>query len=271
MVIERRRGVAARILVAAMPTITDNAICIRRWDFSESSQTVSLFARDHGVLRGIVKGAKREKGRFSGGLDLLTLGQVVAIVKPTSELATLTEWTLLRTFRAVRMSLSANRAGLYMADLVHHMLRDHDPHPPLFSAFELALGALDNESAIGLTLLTFQWTLLDESGYRPELALDAATGKALPGGDKTLAFSAAAGGVVADTGTGERWRVRPETISLLRRISGSGAPDDESVALDTVDRANRLLAAYFREILGHEPNAMRWAFTDLGRPTTGGT
>ena len=42
-----------------MPTITDNAICIRRWDYSETSQTVSLLLRNHGVIRGLVKGAKR--------------------------------------------------------------------------------------------------------------------------------------------------------------------------------------------------------------------
>jgi hypothetical protein len=29
-------------------------------------------------------------------------------------------------------------------------------------------------------------------------------------------------------------------------------------------RANRLLAAYAREILGHELPTMRWAFSDLG-------
>ncbi|MCH7602254.1 MAG: recombination protein O N-terminal domain-containing protein, partial [Planctomycetes bacterium] len=62
-----------------MPTISDYAICIRRWDFSETSQTVSLFTRESGIIRGLAKGAKREKGNFSGGFDLLTLGQVVAI------------------------------------------------------------------------------------------------------------------------------------------------------------------------------------------------
>ena len=42
-----------------MPTISDYAICIRRWDFSETSQTVSLFTRESGIIRGLAKGAKR--------------------------------------------------------------------------------------------------------------------------------------------------------------------------------------------------------------------
>ncbi|MHC4100282.1 MAG: DNA repair protein RecO, partial [Planctomycetota bacterium] len=56
-----------------MPPVTDNAICIRRWDYSETSLTVSLFLRNHGVVRGMAKGAKRARGSFEGGIDLLTL------------------------------------------------------------------------------------------------------------------------------------------------------------------------------------------------------
>ena len=111
-----------------MPTISDYAICIRRWDFSETSQTVSLFTRESGIIRGLAKGAKREKGKFSGGFDLLTLGQVVAIVKPGRDLATLTEWDLQDTNRHLRANLRVNKTALYIADLIHHMLTDHDPH-----------------------------------------------------------------------------------------------------------------------------------------------
>ncbi|MEY3021187.1 MAG: hypothetical protein RIS86_383, partial [Planctomycetota bacterium] len=82
-----------------MPNLVDQAICIRQWDWSETSQTVSLFCRAHGVLRGLAKGARRERGSFSGGIDLLARGEVVAVTKPDRELQTLTAWTLLQIFR----------------------------------------------------------------------------------------------------------------------------------------------------------------------------
>ena len=245
-----------------MPTITDNAICIRRWDYSETSQTVSLFGRAHGILRGIAKGAKRGKSKFSGGIDLLTYGQVVAIVKPNTDLATITEWHLVEIFRALRERLTANRAGVYMADLIHHMLREHDPHPQLFDAFRESLIALADSQQIAMTLLRFQWSILCETGYRPHVDQDAKTGRPLAEDASTLAFSASAGGVVADTGAGDRWRVRRETITLLRAVAhGESTLDADAAA---VDRANRLLAAYIREVLGAEPNAMSWAFPDMG-------
>jgi len=241
-----------------MPTVTDNAICIRRWDYSETSQTVSLFLRNNGIVRGIVKGAKRVGGNFDGGIDLLTHGQVVAIVKPSSDLATVTAWHVLEIFRPLREHVGANRAGLYMADLIHHMLTDHDPHQRLFDETRNALASLDQTDRHGQTLLAWTWVLLSETGYRPELDRDAETGGPLPAQTPTLAFSASAGGVVADTGATDRWRVRRETVDLLRQVAAGESPDTES------DRANRLLAFYIRAILGREPNSMRWVFPSLG-------
>ncbi len=245
-----------------MPTISDTGICIRRWDFSETSQTVSLFLRDAGIIRGLVKGAKRPGGAFSGGIDLLSLGRVAAIVKPTSELATVTEWHLLETFPALRESLEANRAGLYMADLIHHMLNEHDPHPRLFDAMLAALRALSEAPAAPHTLLRFEWALLCETGYRPQLDRDARTGQELPASGPTLAFSAGAGGVVSDTGEPDRWRVRRETIELIRDVASGGSPEAEP---GRWRRGARLLAAYIRQVLGTEPKAMRWAFPELSR------
>lgn len=245
-----------------MPTITDNAICIRRWDYSETSQTVSFFARRHGIIRGLLKGAKRAKGRFGGGIDLLTYGEIVAIIRPDGDLATVTHWHLLEIYRALHQHLAANRAGLYMADLVHHMLREHDPHPRLFDALRSALAQLEDVHHAQGTLLRFQWSLLCETGYRPQLDRDAASGKALPPASATLAFSATAGGVVADTAPADRWRVRRETINLIRAVA-AGDPTEEFHD-QFFERANRLLGAYIRELIGVEPPTMKWMLGDLG-------
>jgi DNA repair protein RecO (recombination protein O) len=255
--------------------VTDEAICIRHWDFSETSQTVSLFSRSHGLLRGLAKGSKRVGGRFSGGIDLLTRGQVVAIVKPGRELSTLTDWTLLSTYRSLRTSLGANQSAYYVVDLVQRLVADGDPHPKLYDAVVDSLRALDEGQDCAAVLLAFQWLLLDEAGYKPSLKdpneLDAQDAT-------TLHFAPDGGGLVANGG----WKVRRPTVELLRAVAAAmdDSPDDATADVagseldaarravlqespEVIARANRLLAAYIRHILGTFPETMRALFADL--------
>jgi len=249
-----------------MASIRDEGVCVRHWDFSETSQTVSLLTRDHGLLRGLAKGARREKGAFSGGIELLTRGEVVAIVK-SSSMATLTAWDLQETFPGVRSSLGSFHAGMYMADLCGQLLREGDPHPGAFEGLIGALRSLRGEGASDPALLVFQWSLLAECGYEPELTRDVRRGTAL-GAAPTYAFAPGLGGLITDADAGgvHAWRVRSETVELLRATARSGPPG--SSPAEAIGRANRLLATYVREILGKEPPSMGVLFDERvgGRP-----
>jgi len=246
-----------------VPTIRDEAVCLRRWEFSETSQTVCLLTREHGVLRGLAKGARRDRGRFSGGFDILTRGEVVAIVKPGRDLATLTDWHLQDTARALRLSLEAHRAGLYVADLIYHMLTDQDPHSALFDRLVAALVKLGDPAEVAGALLRLQWAVITECGYRPVTDRDVRTGKPLPAAARTLAFDPEAGGLTHDPTGGSGWLVRRATADLLEALNS----DDEGVPLPaetaTIDRANRLLAVYLRGILGFELGSTQWCFGTL--------
>lgn len=245
---------AAGRTIPAVPTLVDQAIVIRLWDWSETSQTVALFTREHGVLRGLAKGARREKGRFSGGFELLTRGEVVAITKASSDLATLTDWDLQETFPTVRRDLRAHYAAVYFADLVQHFVTDSDPHPALWDALLDALRSLRAGADPGPALLAFQWSALSEAGYRPDLAEPA--GDAAPA---TYGFDPLEGRLTHDPGgaPGAVWRVRASTIRALRLVESqrTGATHAKVDALsgEDVDRANRLLAAYARWVLGRSP------------------
>jgi len=310
-----------------MGRFASEAICIRHWDFSETSQTVSLFSRDRGLIRGLAKGSKREKSRFSGGIELLTRGRITAITKSGRELATLTEWDLEEIFPAISRDLRAYYAGMYFADLAQHLVSQGDTHPRLFDALAQMLRGMVTPSSVGggvgnrandchkerydavaVSVLGFQWAILCEAGYRPVLDENAETGGKLAanGGEErngdgaengdtvlktakaTVAFSARAGGVVADTGAGDRWRVRWETIALLRRVAqewdDAGWVDEGNEEVEKpvflelsrilagydgvqgvkVERANRLLAAYLRTILDRELATMKSVIGEIG-------
>ncbi len=238
----------------------DHAFCIRHLDWSETSQVVALLTREHGQVRGLAKGSKRMSpssiARFSGGIELLTRGEVVGIVKPSAELATITEWDLQESYPHLRSDLTAHRLALYAADLAHAMVAEQDAHPRVFDALAQLFDGVREAASGGAALLRYQWVVLEDCGYRPELELDAETGEPL-GAAASYLFDARAGGlrvakgldVPAANGSGP-WRVRRETVEMLRSVArGEEVQSAKPQAAQATERANRLLCVYIRAIL----------------------
>jgi DNA repair protein RecO (recombination protein O) len=247
-----------------VPPLRDQAIVLRQWEFSETSQTVSLLTRDHGVLRGLAKGCRRDRSTFSGGFEALTRGEIGASVRPNSELATLTDWDLQEVFWSARRGLAAHLAGLYIIDLLHHALRPLDAHPGLFDRAVAALRGMELQQAIPSTVLRFQWALGDETGFQPRLTASETGDEDAPipaKGGKAKLFSPAHGGVVGEAGLdparreeesrrGDVWKVRPETLALLMALKRGDPPATAERAV--VVRASRLLGAYWQVVLERE-------------------
>jgi DNA repair protein RecO (recombination protein O) len=238
---------------------TDVAIVLRRWEYSETSQTVVALSREHGLVRGLAKGALRSTGTFSGGFEPMTRGHLGWIVKSGRELAVLTEWMLEDVYWPARRDAASNRAAIYAIDLVARLLSDEDPHPDVFDALDCVLSALGSVSAVSAPLLQFQWRVLDAVGWRPVVDRDAVTLEPLPDEVEVFGFRPHAGGVVSHAQDGD-WKVRRETVVELSRVACGESVNNAEAS----SRASSLLAAYARELLGEQTEAMRQAFPDLG-------
>ena len=207
--------------------LKDEAICIRLMEWSETSQITVLLTEHHGRVSATAKGARRQNPstlqRFSGGVELLTRAEAMLIVKPTAELANLTEYDLIDAHWHLRSNLDAFGLAMYAADVLYHLLHDRDPHPRSYRALRAFLADLADRQQQQHALLRLHWEIIDDMGYRPALDRDVETGEPLHDHAHTHAFSAAAGGTVADTGAPDRWRVRRETVHLLREVA-AGKP-----------------------------------------------
>ena len=98
--------------------------------------------------------------------------------------------------------------------------------------------------------MAFQWAALVDTGHRPDLWNDVRTGEVLADSD-TVGFDPHLGGVVPDPGVSRTaWRVRSDTIELLRRVSGGEAMGARPDKPETVNRSARLLNAYAEYLIG---------------------
>ncbi len=252
-----------------MPTIQDHAVCVRHWDWSETSQTVSLMTREHGLIRCIAKGSKREKSAFSGGLEIATMGHMVAIVKPNADLVLLTAWDLIEPMYLMRHSLERFHACMFVIDLIPCLINDHDPHPRIYDALFDSLKALGSPKTCATShemyaqLAWYQWQLLEETGMRPELMADVHTGEPLDEDAPVYGFSPMLGGLTTDpkhhegsrghVELSDTWRVRRSTVDLLRQFrTGADPAEIRHISSTQLIRLGGLLASYIRTIIGRE-------------------
>jgi len=112
-----------------MPPVADDAICLRHYDWSETSQTVVLLTRQQGLARALAKGARRARSSFSGGVELLARADIQLYPRDDKDLDLLGTWDLTDPHLHLRRSLPALNAALYAADITAHLLDAHDPHP----------------------------------------------------------------------------------------------------------------------------------------------
>ena len=201
-----------------MPLIKDEAIAVRRLDYSETSQVLAFFTREHGKQRLIAKGIKRgTKARFATGIDLLERGSVVFSRRQSEsrDLGTLTEWHQLDVFAALRADLRWMYAGQYAAECLDVATEDGDPSRPLYDAVVTLLGSLVRE---GLpALVRFQQTLMTEIGLTPDLTRCVVCGREWSGKTAPL-FSARQGGLVCRNCEGplaEKRNVDPAAVAAL--------------------------------------------------------
>jgi len=234
-----------------MATHHDQAVCIRHWDFSDTSQTVSMFCRTAGIIRGIAKGARRERGAFSGGMDLLTMGELSWIEVRGGDLCTLASWYPTESWPTLRTSARANAGAWYVLECIGRMLEPHDPHPKLFDRLietfrELSGGDIEPSMA------RFLWSLLGETGFGP--TIDGPT-------TETCAFDPGIGCV--DQATEHTWTVRSSTLMAISRA----LRHDPSLGADDAHRGATLLAACVRHHLQAEPGTQAAFFGPIPQGT----
>lgn len=235
----------------------DRCICLRKTEYSETSQILSLFGKAHGIVRVIAKGAHRRTkagaSKFDGGLDLLDVGEAVFTHASEKQLGTLTEWGLREGHLDLRNNLRAMYLALYASELVGAVLEEHDPHPDLFDRLEAVLIELPTPR-IEESFLTFQLDLLREAGYLPELSACVECGA--PIGDRS-SFSPSRSGIVCrncESAAPDRISVDSRLVRMVHGIlmlpRNNGSPRRlPHLTRHQTDPINNLLATHVQQTL----------------------
>jgi DNA repair protein RecO (recombination protein O) len=149
--------------------ISETAYLLHAIAYRETSLIVDLFTREHGRIAAVAKGAKRRSSALRG--VLLQFQPLLVTWVGRNELRNLSsaEWA----GGQIAPTGDALICAFYMNELIVRLLPREDPHPTLYDGYGATLAALGEGRPIDETLRRFEWLMLRETGYAPDLEHDA--------------------------------------------------------------------------------------------------
>jgi len=240
-------------------------ICLRRIDYSNTSQVAAFLTPDSGRLSFLAKGAKRApKKGIATGFDLLSRYEILYTSRRVGSLNNLTYRWLREDFRGLRDRLERILCGYYAAELALNFAAEGQPCPALYEVTLAALRSFARGEQLGVNVLRLEMVALQEYGAEPVFDACCECGRGLPRRG-AIGFNPAAGGALCSRCEGRlrghlplrSTHVRGELIALLAELSADPRADIDlgprlTVALSTV------LRFHMRWLLGKELRLWRY-------------
>ncbi|HVF47732.1 MAG TPA: DNA repair protein RecO [Pyrinomonadaceae bacterium] len=145
------------------------SLVLKSYNLAESDKIVVLLTRDHGVVRGVAKGAKRLKSKFGSALEPFSLVLAEYFQKDSSELVAIQKADLITSnFRAAGNPDFLQKFS-YLIEVLIAFSPPNDPDETLYrmvrACVETATADVESLKATGVY---FELWLLRLAGYLPD-------------------------------------------------------------------------------------------------------
>jgi DNA repair protein RecO (recombination protein O) len=241
-----------------MPLYTAEALILRTYKFGEADRIVVFLTRDRGKKRGVARGARRARSRFSGALEPLTRTEVAYFEREHRELVGLNYAEPLQSPLSATDGAALGYVG-YFAELIDEWAPEADPNERLFRLGAAALDALVTGTPVDRLVRYFEYWLLRLQGVYPSLVTCQRCRRPLA---SEGAWLRQPGQVLLCGGCVERVRppdLSPGALAFLRRVAGVapghlGGVDPGPGVLYELERVHRALIMAHLE---REPRSSR--------------
>ncbi len=240
-------------------------ICLRRIEYSNTSQVACFLTPDVGRLSVMAKGVTRApKKGVRTGLDLLSRYELIYTARRPPSLQNLTYRWMREGYRGMRRALQPVLCGYYAAELMLNLTAEGDPCPTLYELLLRTLQSFAEGKALGVSVLMLEMGALQEHGSLPLFDECPGCGRRVPQ-TGTVQFSPSAGGAVCSACRdeahgmpgGPTMRVRAPVMQALSQLGrpARGAPSSGAPPALTPQRTiamSSLLRFHIRYLLGKE-------------------
>ena len=150
-----------------MPLYTADALVLRTYKLGEADRIVVFLTRDRGKKRGVAKGARRPRSRFTGALEPLTEARIAYFEKERRELVGLNYAEPVRSPLMLGATEALGYIG-YFAELLDEWAQEADADERLYRLGAAMLEALGAGAPVEPLARYFEYWLLRLQGVYPE-------------------------------------------------------------------------------------------------------
>jgi DNA repair protein RecO (recombination protein O) len=175
-----------------MPTYSSEAIVLRKGNFSEADQVVTILTRFHGKIAAVAKGVRRIGSRKGGNLDLIN--HVKLHLAEGKNMDIITEVDLISAWPVIKKDLEKITLAYQIIETVDKFMTENQENDQVFRLTRDALKLLEGSSKPELIIYSFQLKILSTLGFQPELKTCVRCGRELD--PEGLALSADLGGLI---------------------------------------------------------------------------
>jgi len=231
------------------------ALVLKSTPLGEGALIVTLFARDLGKLRAVVRGARRPSSKMVGHLEPLNRVGLSLVSSRTGGMDTITQAQILEGFASLKGNLEAVSRGIYVAELVDGFGVEGSPNSELYLLLVDTLRFLDESPEVDLALRYFELRLLACSGFMPQLYHCVECLKELSPGEHL--FSSEVGGTLCRRCIPTGPRILPlsiQALKVLRFLDGTSFAELTKLHVDggLQDELKNILSLTIRYWLDRE-------------------
>lgn len=152
-----------------MPLVETESLVLKSYSLAEADRIVVFFTRDHGIVRGVAKGAKRLQSKFGSTLEPFSTVNLEYFLKEDRDLASIQRVDLLRSSFEIASDPGFLQTFSYIADLLTAFVPPHDPNEKLYRMVKACLSAADpSPETLAAIRMYFEYWLLRLGGYLPD-------------------------------------------------------------------------------------------------------
>lgn len=154
-----------------MKALITNGVVLTRVNYQESARIITVLSSDQGKFRVIAKGARKERSKLAGGIELFSASEL-SFIRGRGEIGTLVSSRLIKHYGNIVNDIERTMYGYDFLKLINRVTEDN-AGTEYYKLVKQVLEAL-NDITINLTIVKL-WAdmrLLVVTGHTPNLATD---------------------------------------------------------------------------------------------------